>query len=157
MTKESICTVCHQTYTSHSNASKYCPSCKSTKYKEMSKRAWTKANHKHQAEEYQRQDKNKTQCLICGAWVKAPAMHAYQKHGVTAREYKQEFELPFGKGLLPQYLKERKREAVITNGTINNLPKGSGRRFTKGEDRCYDGLRRRQELNQIKNFTKKQS
>lgn len=143
------CTVCGKEYVAHSNARKYCDSCKVAKYKEMQKRAWTKANYKNQQREYQKKSQDKSQCLICGAWVKAPAMHAYQKHGVSARDYKEAFELPFGKGLLPEYLKEIKREAVFSNGTVKNLKKGSFKRFKKGEDRTRDGVRRRLELKQI--------
>ncbi len=76
-------------------------------------------------------------------------MHAYQRHRITAHEYKEHFEIPFGKGLLPTYLKEIKRDHVFKNGTVNNLPKGKAKRFKKGEARVYDGVKRRLELKQI--------
>lgn len=82
-------------------------------------------------------------------------MHAYQKHGVTAHDYKEAYRLPYGKGLLPEELKIIKREYVFTNKTVNNLSKGKTQRFKKGEERVYDGLQRRKELGQIKRYNKK--
>jgi len=70
---------------------------------------------------------------------------------VTAHEYKEAFDIPFSKGLLPEELKEIKRDHVIENGTIENLKKGAHQRFKKGEDRCLDGHRRRVLLGQVKN------
>lgn len=149
LTLTKTCTVCGEKYTAHSNARKYCDKCRVIKYHEMDKRRWTKANAKVQAREYSVRTKDKSQCLICGAWVKAPAMHAYQKHRVTAYEYKEAFDLPFGKGLLPTSLKEIKRDHVFDNHTVDNLKKGKGMRFHKGEERVFEGVKRRLHIGQI--------
>lgn len=77
-------------------------------------------------------------------------MHAWQFHRVTAREYKEEFQLPFKKGLLPEELKKIKREHVFQNETVKNLEKGASKRYKKGEERVYAGVLRRAELGQTK-------
>ena len=143
-----ICTECGKGYIGFSNSRKYCDTCKEVKYKEMQKRAWTKNNQRAQAKEHSTYRKGKSRCLVCGAWVKAPAMHAYQKHGISAHDYKDAFNLPYGKGLLSPELKEIKREHVFANGTVKNLlrPKSVRSRFKKGEQRVYDGVLRKAEL-----------
>jgi len=150
-----ICTVCGKEYVGYSNARKYCTPCQEVKYKELAKRGWTKHNAKVQALEHSTYQAGKTKCLYCGAWSKAPAMHAYQKHGITAHEYKEAYALPFGKGLLPEYLKEIKRDYVFQNHTVDNLKAGAHMRLKKGEERTYRGVERRLELKQISKLTKK--
>ena len=144
------CTLCKKEYVGHSHVRKFCDACKKEGYKKAQKRGWTKANHKFQAKQHATYQSGKSKCLLCGAWVKAPAMHAYQKHNVSAREYKEAYNLPYGKGLLSPELKEIKREYVFANGTVENLKKGARTRIQKGEERRFDGVKRRAELGQTK-------
>ena len=147
------CKRCGKEFIAHSPARKFCSvDCQKANYKESgkAKEQWTKANHKKQQKNYSTYSNGKTRCLICGAWVKAPAMHAWQKHRISARDYKKTFSLPYGKGLLPEDLKEVKKDYVFDNGTVKNLKKGVHTRYKKGDARRLEGVKRRLELGQIK-------
>lgn len=150
MLTQRTCSTCNIIFTGYQNR-KYCDKCAAL----ATKRQYTKSNHKRQEAEYATYSKGKTKCLICGGWVVAPAMHSYQKHNVTAREYKETFNIAYQKGLIPEELKIIKRDHVFHNKTVNNLNSGAETRFTPGEDRCYDGLIKRKSLHQIKGFKKK--
>jgi len=148
------CKRCGAPFIAHSPARRYCSTeCQKLHYKETgrAKDSWTRANQKVQQKNWDTYSDEKQKCLICGAWVKAPAMHAYQAHGVTAHEYKEAFNIPYGVGLLPEELKKIKRDHVFDNGTVENLTKyGVPTRIKKGEPRRFDGVLRRYELGQTK-------
>ena len=52
---------------------------------------------------------------------------------MTAREYKEYFDLEVKKGMLSEELREIKAEHVRANGTIENLKKGKVNWFKKGQ------------------------
>lgn len=80
----------------------------------------------------------KVVCHICGRGFKKPLNHAYLCHGVTAYDYKKEFGLDVGKGLLSSDVKEKLQESVKRNYdkvVLDNLiKKGEKSRFIKGSE-----------------------
>jgi predicted transcriptional regulator len=117
--------------------------------------------------EYQRQkrdeiasipDNNKVKCLICGKYYVQVGSHIVQSHGITAREYREQFKLEVKKGIVPKWYREMKGEQCIENGTVENLKKGKKFRFVKGQK--GPGIYKRSEITiarlreQIKNIRK---
>jgi hypothetical protein len=55
-------------------------------------------------------------------------MHGYE----SARDYKLEHGLDYGKGVIPEEYRKRKGDIALENGTYKNLENGAKDRFTKG-------------------------
>ena len=74
-------------------------------------------------------------CKICGKMYARIGSHAVQYHKYErAVDYYTEFGLTHKEGTSKTY-RAIMSEHVVNNGTINNLPKGAGKRFTKGDER----------------------
>jgi len=74
---------------------------------------------------------DKLPCAVCGKYYKRPIHHAWQRHGVNKREYKESAGLDVKRGVITPEARERMAEHVRTNGTINNLQAGAPHRWTK--------------------------
>lgn len=57
-------------------------------------------------------------------------------HGVTAREYREAYDLEVKKGIVPEWYREMKGQTALENGTVKNLEAGAGYRFVKGDKRA---------------------
>lgn len=79
---------------------------------------------------------NKIQCLICKKWFRQVGSHVVQKHDMTCRQYREEYNLEVKKGLLPPDLRELKAKQCKENHTIDNLKKGAKYRFIKNDVRA---------------------
>lgn len=79
---------------------------------------------------------NKKKCIICGKWYRQVGSHIVQRHGMTCREYRELYDLPVKRGILPQDLRELKSEQVKENGTYNNLKAGKKYLFVKNDKRA---------------------
>lgn len=81
----------------------------------------------------------KIQCLICGLWYRKPLGHCWQRHKVTAREYKQIFGLPLKKGIASPDLAKRFHEMGVENPSwrTNLIKIGARFRFQKGWNLIY--------------------
>lgn len=91
--------------------------------------------------EYQRQRSGKfrpgtLQCLVCGKWYVQVGSHIRQLHGMTAREYREVFELPISRGIIPAWYKELKGEIALENETYKNLEMGKDKRYAKNDPRA---------------------
>jgi|SRR3989304_3529417 len=78
---------------------------------------------------------DKLKCLICHKWYHHLGSHIWHGHHITAREYKQEFELPFKMALISDTIYQKKREAFEKHRAkyIKNLMKsGKKYQFKKG-------------------------
>lgn len=82
--------------------------------------------------------KDKKKCMICGRWYVQVGTHVVQKHKITAREYRQMFDLPLKRGITSAGYRKVKRDAVFENGTVNNLSteKAKSNRFKKNDPRA---------------------
>lgn len=84
---------------------------------------------------------SRIKCLICGKYWNHLGSHLWHKHQVLARDYKEEFGLPFKMSLISQEVYEKKSEAFNKHRKkyLNNLLKsGKKYRFKKGQS----GVRR---------------
>jgi len=79
----------------------------------------------------------KIKCLECGKYFKKPLSHAWQKHQILARNYKEKHSLDVKRGIVTEEYRDKMRSHVIANGTLKNLQKGAKYRFTKGRNHNY--------------------
>lgn len=85
--------------------------------------------------------KNKLKCLLCGKEYHHLGSHIWHGHHITAREYKEEFELPFKMALISDTIYEKKRKAFEDKREfyLSNILKGGKKhQFKKG----HSGKRR---------------
>lgn len=79
-------------------------------------------------------DPNKCQCLICKGWYVQVGSHVSQVHGITARQYREQFNLEVKRGTTPKWYRKLKGEEALDNGTFENLKAGEKFRFEKGQE-----------------------
>jgi len=82
------------------------------------------------------EERNRTVCKICGKKCKHLGAHLWHAHGVLAREYKEEFGLPFKMSLISKEVMAKKSEAFEKDREkyIKNLAKaGAKYQFKKGQ------------------------
>lgn len=75
-------------------------------------------------------------CLLCGKKYKHLGSHIWHGHKITAREYKEEFGLPYKMALITEEIKEKKREKFYERADeyLENLKKsGNKYQFKKGQ------------------------
>lgn len=97
---------------------------------------------------------NTIECLICHKWYRQVGSHIFNRHEMTAREYRQEYGFDVKRGQLPPDLRECKADHVKTNGTVNNLKKGAKYRFKKGQPHIGDYIRSEQTMQRLKGLNK---
>lgn len=74
----------------------------------------------------------KCQCLICGRWYVQLGTHVVQRHNMTAREYREYFDLEVKRGLTPEWFHKLKGDIAIENNTYKNIIEtGKKYRFKK--------------------------
>lgn len=56
------------------------------------------------------------------------------RHGLTAREYREHFELEVKRGITPDFLRKAWGDTARANGTVSNLQAGAKYRFKKGQE-----------------------
>lgn len=78
----------------------------------------------------------KIECLICHKAFLKVGSHIWQAHHMTAREYREHFNLEVKRGLLSESERVKLRENVFANGTVNNLKAGAKHRFVSGDKRA---------------------
>lgn len=78
--------------------------------------------------------KNYVECLLCGYQGTSLTGHLRYHHKITAKEYKETFELCFNQPLECKETTERRRQAVRDNPHVlkNILVDGMNTRFTRG-------------------------
>lgn len=79
---------------------------------------------------------HKVKCLICGRYYVQVGSHIRQRHGMTAREYREQHELPIKRGILPLWYREKKATQALECGGAENLEKGKKYRYKKGDKRA---------------------
>jgi hypothetical protein len=87
------------------------------------------------------QHEAKLKCLICGKWYHHLGSHIWHGHKILARDYKEEFELPYKMALISEQVYQKKRERFEENREkyLKNLTKyGKKYQFNKG----HSGVRR---------------
>jgi len=99
---------------------------------------WREYNKKWQQAKRGEWGANKRQCLICKNWYIQVGSHLFSAHKISPAEYKQEFDLPLGAGIVPKWYREFKGQQALDNGTYKNLEAGKKDRFTKGDKRAIE-------------------
>jgi len=114
---------------------KYCEACRKEAYAYNEYRAnWQRQRDDNNAT---KPKPNTIQCLICSKWYRKVGAHIVQRHGITAREYREAYNLEVKRGLLTPPEREILADHAINNGTYKNLEKGAPYRFTKGKSYNY--------------------
>lgn len=135
MKRENTCRGCQHIYNPQSNSQRYCSiRCRDTIYRGKNKQHRNEYQRDYLAKRREGQygDGELIPCLICGKKYRQVGSHIVQVHHLTARQYREQFELEVKKGLLPLDYRESKGKATKENGTVANLKKGEQYWFTKG-------------------------
>jgi len=100
--------------------------------------------------------KGKIKCLICGCWYWQVGSHIFQRHNMTAKEYRELYNLPLRRGIQPDWLRKIRRENALKHKTYKNnlIKKGQVTRYKKEDERAKKGYYwagKRTQLKKIKN------
>ena len=80
---------------------------------------------------------DKVQCIICVRYYVQLGTHVVQRHQMTAREYREYFDLEVKKGLTPKWFRKLKGDIAIENNTYKNITEtGKKYRFVKGSKKA---------------------
>jgi len=93
--------------------------------RQYSKRYWEKNSGKYSPD--------KLQCKICKKWYIQLGTHIFSKHNLTAREYREEYDYPVKRGIVPSWYRQKKGNLAIKNKTYKNLEAGKKYRYKKGD------------------------
>ena len=99
-------------------------------------------------------DPDKIQCLICGRFYTQVGSHIFQRHEMTAREYREYFELEVKRGIVPDYYRSFKGQQALGNGTWQNLKKGKQFWFKPNDTKAGKYKRSPVTLARLKNLHK---
>jgi len=61
-------------------------------------------------------------CLICGRPCKSVGHHVRQAHGISAREYKQQFGLPLSRGIEAESVRQARSDAMRATRAAGRMP-----------------------------------
>ena len=112
--------------------------CRNKSYNQKYKDEHTDWQRKKRDGEAKKPSDRKKKCAICGLWYVQVGTHIVQVHGITAREYREEFGFPVKKGLTPDWYQQLKGEQALENGTVKNLKKGKKFWYKKNDPRCKE-------------------
>lgn len=114
------------------NAQKFCSlKCRNRSY--YDKRGGAQAQRDYLDKRAGKDPRERIKCLICGRKFRQVGTHIVQIHGVTAREYREEYGFDVKRGQLPSDYRELKAEQAIECGGVKNLKKGRKFWFKKGK------------------------
>lgn len=112
----------------------------------------TEWNRKRRDLEATKPNSKKVQCLICKKFYVQVGSHIVQVHGVTAREYREAYDLEVKRGTVPEWYREMKGQTALENGTVENLKAGARYRFVKGDKRAGKYKRSPVTLDRLRNL-----
>jgi len=97
-------------------------------------RAWLRRNNDKKATV---SSPDKKKCAICNLWYKRVARHVNQRHGMSAREYKELIDAPLRKGILAEDKRDYLRTLAKDQGFAEMGQKvGKETRFKKGDPKA---------------------
>lgn len=73
--------------------------------------------------------KDKIVCMICGKAMKTLARHLKSAHGMTAAEYRKQFDIPRTQPLAARAYSETRRQMAVDRGLGENLAKARAARL----------------------------
>ncbi len=75
--------------------------------------------------------KDKIFCMLCGKGFKTLSRHLKTSHGMTASEYRKQFDIPRSQSLAAKNYSESRRQMAIERGLADNLAKARAARGKK--------------------------
>ena len=75
--------------------------------------------------------KDKIYCMICGKDFKTLSRHLKTSHGMTASEYRKQFDIPRSQSLAAKNYSESRRQMAVDRGLADNLAKARAARGKK--------------------------
>jgi len=76
-------------------------------------------------------------CLVCKRYYVQIGTHVIERHGFeTAREYREQFQLPLKRGIVPMWYRKEKAKSTIARGGSKNLKHGKKFWYKKGDKRA---------------------
>jgi len=79
----------------------------------------------------------KIQCKLCDRWYVKPMAHVWQQHNMTEQEYKEYFDLPLSKGIIPEEHRQLLSRLALENDMDKQLMRAGRRtRYIKGDPRA---------------------
>lgn len=79
---------------------------------------------------------HKARCMVCDRYYVQVGTHIRQRHFMTARQYREMYELPLKRGISPLWFRKLKGEQAIENKTFLNLLNGKRYWYAKGDKRA---------------------
>lgn len=80
----------------------------------------------------------KVKCGICGWWYVQVITHVIERHKMSGEEYREKLDLPYKRGIVPEWYHDMKSEITKENGTISNLESGAHMRYKEGDPRARE-------------------
>ena len=78
---------------------------------------------------------DKVKCLVCNRWYVQVGTHIRQRHGMSARQYRELYDLPVKRGILPTWFRIVKASQV-TKKALSNLKQGKKFWYVDGDIRA---------------------
>lgn len=142
------CPICKNQFKRTSNSQKFCSTaCRESTYLEY-RAKWQLEHHDRLASQ---PSTNKVQCLYCSRWYVQVGSHIQQRHGMTAREYREYYDLERKRGIVPEWYRKQKGDKTLSNKTFLNLKAGAKFRFVKGDKRAGRYERSHVTMERLKN------
>lgn len=99
----------------------------------------SKYQQEHKDAEAMKPSPNKMKCFICERYYVQIGTHVVQRHGMTAREYREAYNLPLKRGIVPPWYRKLKGDQALENKTVENLKEGRKFHYKKGDKRAKIG------------------
>ena len=131
--KKKDCFHCGKEYLSQSNNSKFCSKwCRNKKrilsgYNRLYLQRYSDKKRKHVKDGFE--------CPLCGLYYKALLTHVWQRHDMSAKEFKEEFIFAYKKSFILNDNKEAKRIGALKTVDNNLLEGGKATRYKKNDPR----------------------
>ena len=113
--------------------------CRNKHYKGLYKPQRAELQRKRQDTKALKPSHNKLKCAICNRYYRKVGAHIVQRHKLTARQYREAYDLPVKRGILTNSEREKLAILVKQNPDVienNLLLKGSPSRYTKDDPRA---------------------
>lgn len=105
-------------------------------YREKNKEKFMLRARERTQEKLRQRNKELVQCLICEKHFIQVGSHVSQVHKMTAREYREEFELEVKRGTVPAWYRKLKGDIALENNTYKNILDNKKTRFKKGDKKA---------------------
>jgi predicted nucleic acid-binding Zn ribbon protein len=121
----------------------YCSKkCRNSTYYNKYKTRINEWQKERRQKELIKKGKELVQCLICGKWFIQLGSHIVQAHKMTAREYREHFNLEVKRGIVPDWFRKIKGDITLENKTYKNIIKAGKKYWFKKGDKTLGRYKR---------------